>query len=115
MIAGAGLDIPNEIASAATDGLGRFRVHYQDDGVEPVEVRATSRAVIEAERRWPGVAPDRSDRYQPMEGVHFIVWYSMGQPYGDFDEWLDKLLVLETLKPTVPDVPPTSPAPGNGS
>jgi hypothetical protein len=93
--------------------LGRFRVHYLDNERDDVEVRLTSKAVVEAERRWPGVATDGSDRYRPNEGVHYMVWISLGCPNDDFDAWLDEGFVLEIVEEAQPD--PTPPAPGAGS
>lgn len=89
------------------DGLGSFRVHYDDDR-PPADVRLTGRAVIEAERRWPGLALDGSDRYRPNEGVHYMVWVAMGRPFGDFEKWLDDGVALEVIEdepvPTKPIV-----------
>lgn len=99
-------------STAAQTGLGLFRVHYIDDTVEPTTVRATSRAVVECERRWPGHAPDGSDRYPPNEGVHFMVWVSMSKPQGDFERWLDTLLTIEVVEADV--VPPTKRGRGSG-
>lgn len=82
---------------AANQGMAQFRVHHIDEAQEPVEVRATSRAVVECERRWPGLAIDGTDRYRPNEGVHFMVWVSLGKPDGDFEKWLDTVLSLEVL------------------
>ncbi len=93
--------------------LGRFRVHYFDDDHDDVEVRLTSRAIVEAERKWPGVNSDGSDRYRPNEGVHYMVWITLGRPMADFDAWLSDDFVLEIIEETKPD--PTSPAPGAGS
>lgn len=93
--------------------LGRFRVHYLDGERNDVEVRLTSKAVVEAERRWPGVAADGSDRYRPNEGVHYMVWISLRCPNDDFDAWLDEGFVLEIIEESAPD--PTLPAPGAGS
>jgi len=99
--------------SAAQTGLGLFRVHYVDELLaEPVEVRCTSRAVVECERRWPGHALDGSDRYPPNEGVHYMVWISMGRPIGDFEKWLDSVLTLEVVEVEV--VPPTKRGRGAG-
>jgi len=103
----------NNSSTAAQTGLGLFKVHYLDDvGSEPVTVRATSRAVVECERRWPGRALDNSDRYPPNEGVHFMVWISMGKPTGDFERWLDTVLTLEVVEAQI--VPPTKRGRGPG-
>jgi hypothetical protein len=87
------------------DGLGRFRVFYGDDR-PPIDVRLNGRAVIEAERRWPGLETDGSDRYRPNEGVHYMVWVAAGRPEGDFEKWLDEGVLLEVLDdepvPTTP-------------
>jgi hypothetical protein len=76
-------------------GLGAFRVHYENG--ETVDVRIISKAVVAAERRWPGRAVDGSDRYPPNEGLHYLVWVSLGEPEGDFDAWLDQGFVVESL------------------
>jgi hypothetical protein len=96
-------------------GLGRFRVHYPDGSTK--DVRLTSKAVVEAERRWPGIEVDGSDRYRPNEGVHYMVWITLGSPHGDFDEWLDEGFVLEPIedKEPVDAADPTQPEAGAGS
>jgi hypothetical protein len=99
-------------STAAQTGLGLFRVHYIDDTTEPTTVRATSRAVVECERRWPGHAPDGSDRYPPNEGVHFMVWVSMGRPRADFERWLDAVLTIEVVEGET--APPTKRGRGSG-
>lgn len=100
-------------STAAQTGLGLFRVHFLDEvATEPVTVRCTSRAVVECERRWPGHALDGSDRYPPNEGVHFMVWISMGKPVGDFEKWLDTVLTLEVVEAET--VPPTKRGRGPG-
>jgi hypothetical protein len=93
-------------------GLGQFRLHYTDGSTE--EVRLTSKAVVEAERRWPGVAPDGSDRYRPNEGLHYMVWITLGRPEDDFDTWLDLGFVMEPVEEE-PEVDPTHRAPGADS
>lgn len=87
--------------------LGQFRIHYPDG--KSTDVRLTSKAVVEAERRWPGVNPDGSDRYRPNEGVHYMVWITLGRPHDDFDSWLDEGFVVEPVDDG-PD--PTKPAAG---
>lgn len=77
------------------DGIGAFRAHYPDGDSE--DLRLNGRAVVEAERRWPGVATDGSDRYRMQEGVHFMCWISLGRPLGDFEKWLDTGVTLEVL------------------
>jgi hypothetical protein len=99
-------------SAAAQEGLGLFKVHYTDDATEPVVVRATSRAVVECERRWPGRMLDNSDRYPPNEGVHYMVWVSMGKPSGDFEQWLDAVLSLEVVEAIT--IPPTKRGRGAG-
>lgn len=79
------------------DPLGSFRVHYPDER-EPVDVRLNGKAVVEAERRWPGRSPDGTDRYPPNEGVHYMVWIALGQPCDDFDTWLDEGVILEVAE-----------------
>lgn len=90
----------------ATKDLGVFRVHYPDG--KTVDVPITGKALVETERRWPGIAADGSDRYRPNEGVHFMVWVAMGKPEGNFDKWLDTDIVLEPVEaaptPTKPIV-----------
>jgi hypothetical protein len=84
-------------------GLGHFRVHFPDGHSEDVSL--TSRAVVEAERRWPGLAADHSDRYRPNEGVHFMVWVSFGRPLDDFEKWLDEIAVVEPIGADEEDEP----------
>lgn len=101
---------PSAAVGNAADGLGRFRVHWAD-GRDPTEVRVTSRALVECERRWPGVKPDGADRYPPNEGVHYMVFIASGSPHGDFEKWLDEVLSVEVVEAETA-VPPTTPVAG---
>lgn len=65
---------------------GRFAVTYADGGV--VECKIRPAAIVEAERKWPGRRADNSDAYPMFEGMHLIIWASLGKPGKDFDEWL---------------------------
>lgn len=89
--------------------LGRFKVHYADTRKKPVDVSLVARALVEAERRWPGVAVDGSDRYRPNEGLHYMVWITLGRP-GEFESWLDTITVLEVIndEPTPDPTKPTA-------
>lgn len=87
---------------------GRFRIAYADGSQQEAKIRPV--AVVAAERRWPGRNADGSDAYPSFEGLHFVVWASLGSP-GDFDEWLAGVEELEGLDGASAD--PSPPAAGD--
>lgn len=89
---------------------GQFKVMY-DDGTD-ADCKIRPIGVVAAERRWPGRQADGSDGYPSFEGLHFVVWCSMGQPDGDFDAWLAKIDDIQEIGADTPD--PSPPAAGDG-
>lgn len=87
---------------------GTFRVTFAD-GREPLEVRVGPRAIVNVERRWPGIKPDGSDARPPLEAMYYAVWFAAGKP-GKFDDYLDEIEGIEVVEQEPTD--PTGPTPG---
>lgn len=89
---------------------GRFKVVYEDGSEQECKIRPVG--VVAAERQWPGRQADGTDGYPSFEGLHFVVWVSMGRPGDDFDAWLTSVDEVIGLDGDVTD--PSSPAAGDG-
>ena len=73
-----------------------------DDGRKE-SVKLTTRALVEAERKFGGQIPG-------MEGTLYAAWFKLGRP-GKFDDWLDTVELdvdVPEAEPAVPSHPEAS-------
>ena len=69
------------------------------DGDRKESVKLTTRALVEAERKFGGNIPG-------MEGTLYAAWIALGRPTQKFDDWLDQV-EIDTDAEAEPDAVPT--------
>lgn len=89
--------------------IGDFKVTYVDGHTE--EARSNFLGLVEIERRWPG-----DDDAPGVQAVAVAVWFYLGCPGGDLDEWMATVHNVEPVAEPVPvdgePAVPTEPAVG---
>lgn len=86
--------------------IGDYKVTYTNG--ETAVAQSNFRGLVEVERRWSG------DNAPGIEAIALAVWWYLGCPGGDLDDWLATVHLIEpaTTEGEVHPEVPIPPAPG---